>query len=194
MFDRHLFTSRARESDATFARSPPAFPLPVLNGQPPVVLVFDPEDPSVEIAYERSHQEGPLVRSASRESALYFIPSLTPVFVVSEGKIVYAREHTDGYAIMIEHRDGWASYYRRLEHMFVAPTERGSREAQVGSGDMLGYVGSRRPALRPLRFELWRCHEGDEYQPVDPIRYLHRWRLMRWSSSRIKPFTSAHVT
>jgi hypothetical protein len=185
MFDRHLFTSRSRESDPAFARSPPAFPLPVLNGQPPVVLVFDPEDPAVEIAYERSHQDGPLVRSASRESTLYAIPHLTPVFAASEGKIIYAREHTDGYAITLAHRDGWATYYRRLEHMFVAPTERGSREAKVGRGDILGYIGSRRAELRPLRLELWRCNQHEEYEAIDPLRFLRRWQLMPWSTSSI---------
>ena len=197
MFDRNLFTSlkRDRDSDAAGERTPPVFPLPVLNGQAPVVLVFDPQDAGVEIAYDRNPQEGPLVRSASRESTLYVVPPLVPVFAVGDGKIIYAREHTDGGAILVAHRRGWATYYTRLEHMFATPTERSRREAPVKAGDILGYVGSwRSSALRPLRFELWRYSDDLDYERIDPIRFLHRWRLMRWSSTRIKPVASAHAT
>ena len=193
MHDRHLFTSRLHTPDGDVARQPPVFPLPVLDRQAPVVLVFDPEDHGIEIAYERNAQDGPRVRSATRESTLYTIPTLTPVFAVADGTIVYASKHTDGYALLVTHRDGWSSYYKRLEHMFATPSELRPREAPVRRGDVLGYAGSA-GALRALRFELWRSVEGEEYEPIDPIRYLDRWRLCRWDSSRTEAARSSHVT
>lgn len=189
MLDRHLFDAIERRSSATGIASPPIFPLPLLNGQAPVLLVFDPQDPGVEIAYERTvSADGALVRSATRESTLYCIPSMLPVFVVAAGKILYAREHVDGFAVLIEHANGWASYYRRLEHMFVTPTERTRRETKVGRGDILGYVGPTRAGpLQPLRFELWRCNQEQEFDPIDPIRFMRRWRLEPWTDARGKP-------
>ncbi len=190
MFDRRLFNALARKSAATFVRSPPVFPMPAINGQPPILLLFDHADPGVEIAYEKTPSpDGPRVRLTTRETSLYWIPSLMPVFAVSEGRIVYARKHTDGQALIVEHRNGWATYYSRLERMFVRPTDDGSRrETRVNAGDILGYIGtSRHGPLAPLRFELWRCNRAKDYDPVDPIRYMHRWRLLRWNDARVKP-------
>jgi hypothetical protein len=184
-----LFETLDRDRSNAFMRSPPIFPLPILNGQAPVLLVFDPQDPGVEIAYERNFAaDSALVRSATRETTRYGIPSLLPVFIVSEGKIVYAREHVDGFAVLIEHAGGWASYYRRLEHMFVLPTERSRRESKVRAGDIIGYVGPTGAGpLQPLRFELWRGNEEQDYEPVDPIRFMRRWRLERWSDEGARP-------
>src|SRR5688500_4604141 len=89
----------------------PTFPMPALNGSPPVVLIFDPEDPGIEIAYEKEpSNEVSRVRSATRETTLYAIPRLVPIFAVTDGRVVYAREHTDGNAIVIHHASGWATY------------------------------------------------------------------------------------
>ena len=191
MFDRILIEKRLLERE--LARTPPMFPLPAFNGQPPVLLVFEHDDPGIEIAYEKNPTAyGPLVRVTTRESSLFWIPRMLPVFCASDGKIIYARQHTDGYAILVEHRNGWASYYTRLEHMFVQPSDRRPRtEARVAAGDILGYVGKTKPGpLNPFRFELWRCDEEQEFHRVDPIRYMRRWRLARWNDAQIKPATT----
>lgn len=189
MLDRRLLDALDRRRPTSGAHEPPLFPLPVLNGQAPVLLVFDPHDPGVEIAYERNAvADGPLVRSATRESTLYTIPAMLPVFVVAAGRIIYAREHVDGYAVLVEHANGWASYYQRIEHMFVTPTERSRRETNVARGDILGYVGPTRGApLQPLRFELWRSNEEQDFELIDPIRFMRRWRLEPWTDARSKP-------
>ena len=188
MFDRHLFTS-PRSARETNERPSPMFPLPVLDSRTPVVLVFDPEDRGIEIAYERNPHAGPLVRSATRESTLYDIPAFTPVLAVADGKIIYGGKHTDGHVVLVEHRNGWSSYYGHLEHMFVTPSEQRPREARVRRGDILGYVGAA-SQRRTLRFELWRYAADEEYEPVDPIRYVHRWRLCPW----VPPDRSAKQT
>lgn len=184
MFDRKLFTSLAREVESAAAHAPPVFPMPVVGGQSPVLLVFDQRDRGVEIAYERhpTPRDTPRVRLASRGTSLYWIPRFVPVFAVGEGKIVYARKHLDGHTILVEHRGGWLSYYGRLEHMFATPSDRRpQREARVAAGDILGYAtASEATALRPLRFELWRCNREQDYDTIDPLRFVHRWRLPRW--------------
>ncbi len=189
MFDRRLFQSLSEDNTPSVEKAPPVFPLPVFNGQQPVILIFDPPDRGIEIAYERHRTpDGPRVRPASRETTLFHIPRLTPVFNVSEGRIIYAREHSDGFAIIVEHRNGWVSYYNRLEHMFVTPSERRPRrETRVAAGDILGYVGpSRYGPLRPLRFELWRCSKELDFVPVDPLPYLGRWRVLRWNDAQAR--------
>jgi hypothetical protein len=192
MFDRRLFEALEREPRVPIARTPPVFPLPAFNAQPPVLLVFDPEDHGVEIAYENAPSEDRnRVRSATRESTLYRIPRMLPVFVAADGKVVYAREHADGFAVLVEHRDGWATYYTRLRHMFVSPTDRGAVATRLAGGDILGYVGPTRAGpLKPLRLEIWRGGRDEEYEAIDPIRYVTRWRLPRWTDSRIAPVTA----
>src|SRR5688500_18740800 len=104
----------------------PVWPLPALNGQDPVLLVHDHGDPGVELAYEQTYDpDGPLVRSATREHPEpFFLPSFTPVFSVFDGSIVYAGKHAQGHTIIIQHGNGWMTYYGRLEHMLALATDR----------------------------------------------------------------------
>lgn len=165
----------------------PIVPLPILNGQPPILLIFDQADPAVEVAYERAPLVGGTrVRAARRDSTEYWIPRLTPVFAVSDGNVIYARSQADGHAILIDHQNGWISSYSRLAHMFVAPTDNTPREAKVAAGDILGYIGtSRGTPLSPLRFELWRCEASDRYEPVDPLLHIRRWRYLEWRDTQL---------
>jgi hypothetical protein len=51
-----------------------------------VLLVFDHTEMAIDLAYERHYLPGgPVVHAATRETTLYWIPRLTPVFVVSDG-------------------------------------------------------------------------------------------------------------
>lgn len=190
MFDRKLFTTLAHRPQprTTAPRKPPVFPLPTLNGQPPVVLGFDPADPAVDVAYERSQLlGGPRVRSAARDSPLYWIPKHTPVLVVSDGRVVYAQRHSGlGHVILVDHDNGWLTFYGGLEHAFVPPTDRRpSRDTRVAGGDILGYIGDSRPGeLHTLQFELWRNDQTKDYEAVDPIRFMNRWRPIAWNDAR----------
>lgn len=70
MFDRKLFTSLATEhSVIDESSSRPVFPLPQIDGLPPVLLVFDHTDLTIAVAYEKQPiPGGPLVRASTRET------------------------------------------------------------------------------------------------------------------------------
>ena len=185
MFDRTLFKSFARRKGPTLAHSSPVFPLPVVDERAPILLVFDPEDLAIEMAYERRPRaDGTRVRTTLRNTQLYFVPPLTPVLAVNDGLVVYARKHDDGHAIIIDHCNGWLSVYHRLEHMFVTPSDRRPGGGiKVHAGDVLGYLAaSGEGPLLPLRFELYR-RTLDDYDPVDPLRFIRRWRALSWGGA-----------
>ena len=190
-FDRTLFAMLARhKSSSQTVRTPPVVPLPILDDQQPILLVYDERDLAIDLAYERNPLPGGTrVRSVSERSMDYWIPRLTPVFAVSDGVIVYARKHLDGHTIIIDHGNDWLSVYHRLEHMFVAPTERTPRcEIKVASGHVLGYLARSGPGgLKPLRFELWKADARQDYQQMDPLRHIRRWRFIDWGSPSAEP-------
>lgn len=173
MLDHSLFTHRRKHRE----HPGPVVPLPILGIQQPILLVFDQRDLAIELAYERRPIEGGTrVRSATRTSTLYWIPRLTPVFAISDGIVIYARHHLAGHSVMIDHGD-WLSVYHRIGDLFLTPTER-QREGhtRVATGDVLGYL-----ADEPLRFELFE-HDLGHYDPIDPLRYMRRWRHLRCPS------------
>lgn len=165
----------------------PIVPLPILNNQFPILLVFDHTDPAIELAYERAPLVGGnRVRTAKRGTTDYWIPRLTPVFAVNDGRVIYARKQSDGHAILIDHDNGWVSVYSRLAHMFVAQTGNNPSETHVTAGDIIGYVGTPRGTpLTPLRFELWRMTESDDFMPVDPILFIRRWQYLDWHDAQL---------
>jgi len=177
----------AKSIDPSTAIIPqPVWPLPKLNGQAPVLLVHEPTDPAVELAYEHAHDpDGPLVRSTKNAGPLgFFLPPLTPVFTVFDGRIMYAGKHADGHVVIVEHANGWMTYYRHLEQMFALATDRYRAPQRVRAGDVVGYAGhTRSDPLRPIRFELWKLDENCGYIAIDPIRFMRRWRLMPWLES-----------
>ncbi len=181
---RTLFQSLARRANREIIRTPPVVPLPIINGQQPLLLVFDPSDLAIEMAFERTPEAGGTrVRQVPHVGTDYWIPRMTPVFAVSEGAIVYARRLRDGHTVVIDHCNGWVSVYHRLEYMFLAPSERvPGKEIRVAAGDVLGYLeASRAGPPKPLKFELWRSDHSDSYEQMDPLRYIRRWRHISWS-------------
>jgi hypothetical protein len=102
----------------------PILPLPILNDQPPVLLIFDPADPAIELAYERTPLVGGArIRSATRDSDQYWIPRCTPVFAIAPGTVIYANNESDGHAILIDHGNDLLSSYSRLAHMYLMPAD-----------------------------------------------------------------------
>ncbi len=101
----------------------------------------NPDHPGIDIAADEGH----------------------PVFAVAEGSVIFAGQAGDyGNLVVIEHADGWSSYYGQLSEMLVA-------EAQdLEQGELLGRAGSTGHSSGPhLHFEL--RYGG---VPVDPLRYL----------------------
>jgi hypothetical protein len=191
MFGRSLFSTLIRRTPSPSAVfTPPILPLPTINGESPVLLVFDFTDMAIDLAYQRNFVPGgPLVRSATRETPLYWVPRLTPVFAVTDGNIVYARKHSTGdHTIVVDHLNDWLTVYSGLEHMFVPHSDRMPRyDTPLKGGDMLGYVGSSKPGeLKPLHFELWKRNRQHAYDQVDPIRFMRRWRQLDWADARLR--------
>jgi hypothetical protein len=191
MTTRALFSTFIRRTPSPSAVfTPPMLPLPTINGQPPVLLVFDYTEMAVDLAYERQFAPGgPLVRGATRDSTHYWVPRLTPVFTVTDGSIVYARKHASGdHTIIVDHQNDWLTVYAGLEHMFVPHSDRMPRyETPLKCGDMLGYVGSNKPnVVKPLHFELWKRNRQHAYDQVDPLRFMRRWRQVDWSDARLE--------
>lgn len=149
-------------------------------------MIFDHRDSAIELAYERAPLiGGSRVRTAARDTTDYWIPRLTPVFAVNEGRVIYARKQSDGHVILIDHLNGWVSVYSHLVHMFVTPTRNTPVQARVAAGDILGYVGTPRGTpLSALRFELWRMTEGD-FMPVDPVLFIRRWQHVDWRDVKL---------
>jgi murein DD-endopeptidase MepM/ murein hydrolase activator NlpD len=175
---------------------PWVWPLPDLNGRAPTILgptvTRDCERDSAEeyprmlLAYDRAgfidHAFAffACTRSASLHHAL---PSRTPVFAAQDGEVVAAEKSDDGYTVLVEHANGWATCYRNVRRIFCRPRKlmEGGFPERVRGGDVLGHVGgSSRDigVMKPFRFELWRresANDGGRYRAVDPASWMGSW-------------------
>lgn len=91
-------------------------------------------------------------------------PTGTPVVAVQPGKVIEATRSNQGYGnlIRLQHEDGDVSWYAHLSDLAV------SREATVGQGEVIGWVGSTGRSTGPhLHFEIRIAG-----QPVDPFPYF----------------------
>ena len=123
MFDLKLFSTLTKQA-ADEPSSLPVFPLPRLNGQSPVLLLFDYVDLALGVAYEKEPKpDGTLVRAALRDTTLYFIPRLTPVLAVADGLVLNASRRAAGdHRVVIVHGNSRLTVYQGLEHLFVRST------------------------------------------------------------------------
>jgi murein DD-endopeptidase MepM/ murein hydrolase activator NlpD len=115
------------------------------------------------------------------------MPSSIPAFCVSDGEVTYAGEMGQSHAVIVDHGNGWATYYANLEHLFVTPTRRARKATYVKSGDALGFVGALEPGgFKRLHFELWKS-EKNYFVDRDPTKYLPDWRLLPLRSEALTP-------
>ena len=168
-------------------------PLPTLNGRVPVIVPQASAKPrSIELAYARTHA-GELAATypiGANGTAAHFMPTDMPAFCARDGVIRYANQIGHGYAMVIDHLDGWSTYYSNLDEMFASPTDkhRVDREARVKAGDILGYIGSIQPgSFKCLHFELWERDHADQFIDVDPRPFLARWSALPWTDARLTP-------
>src|SRR5262245_32572958 len=105
MLDHHTpLVSRPRKQ-----RSHPVWPVPSLNGREPEVIGSRAKMPVVDRAYARAYP-GELIDRYPIDpngSAQHFMPSSIPVFAVADGSLVYAGKQHQGFAIVVNHNNGW---------------------------------------------------------------------------------------
>lgn len=175
--------------------SHPVWPLPALNGRAPHAIPRAANFPGLDLAYARAHEDElisnyPIGRNGT---VTHFMPDMMPAFCVGDGVITHAGKQGHGHALVVDHCNGWASYYANLEHMFALPTKRGrAGRERVRAGDVLGYIGSAMPGeMKCLHFELWKLGDDSHFEPVESLAYMHWWRVLPWSDERLTPTDAA---
>lgn len=178
-------------------QSHPVWPLPSLNGREPVALAANAKLPGVDLAYARAYTGELLAKYpiGAGGSPTHFMPSSMPAYAVGDGAIAYAGKQAHGYAIIVNHNNGWSTYYAGLEHMFARATSQRlrARGERVKAGDVLGYVGSMQAGeMRALHFELWKLDEEGHFEPVgDTLHYMRNWLVLPWNDERLTPSEAA---
>lgn len=180
-FDRHPAfrvkqTSRSSQRSASLhqlrTRNPNVWPLPSLEGRSPAIVGTC--DDGISLAYDRDTQ----------------LPSLLPVFAVSDGIVKYATKTARTHTLVLDHGDGYRSYYSGVDHPFVLPTSRRLTEHRVKAGDVLGYAKATSLHAEPLHFGLGRLDGRWHYVPVEAQDLMSRWLVLPWSEERETPPTN----
>lgn len=196
MLDLNVSKSRRRQINRrtdTLPASPPVWPMPALNGRAPVVIPSNPKSPGIDLAYQRANVHDLMATypvGTPNGTARHFMPNMMPAFAVRDGVIMYAGKQAHGHAVVVDHRNGWATYYANLEFMFAIPTSQEPRRAlaRVKAGDVLGYVGAPAPgAFKCLHFELWKRDEESHFNAIDPSNEMSSWLVLPWSDARLTP-------
>ncbi len=165
--------------------SPPVWPLPALDGRAPSVIERDPRIPGLDLAYACDPNDA---------TKGHEVPRFVPAFAVADGEITYAGKQAYGYALIINHNNGWATYYTNLEHMFATPWSKRprARPEKVKAGDVLGYVGAPNEGEpRCLHFELWKLDEERHFAPADAREHMSTWLQLPWSDENFNPGDAA---
>ncbi len=199
-----MFTQSASNTNVSVPSRPraslPVLPLPAMHGRVPVIINAGHYDVvGVELAYPRDGVADLITTyplNSPNGTATHFMPERVPAFAVRDGSITFAAKEGNGHALLVDHGNGWATYYDNLEHMFARPTDKRARRRldRVKAGDILGYVGAPWPGgFKRLRFELWALDEDGELSAVDPRGEMTRWRVMPWDDTRIATSSEPQV-
>lgn len=184
------------ESIVDLGRSPanrnlqPVWPLPSIDGRIPSVIPRPSKFPGVDLAY--AHDAGDS-RSTSPVDATgrpsHFVPNAVPALAVADGVVAYAARQCHGYALVLDHGNGWATYYANLDSVFANLTQCGrARRQRVKSGDALGYVGSAVPGdAKCLHFELWKRNDEQHFEPAESLVHMRSWTVLQLKDEQLAP-------
>ena len=183
--DPPRFAKRRGRAPIRLARSPsPVWPLAALNGREPVVLPCDEKARGIELAYARATADD--ARStcppgSPNGTETHLMPHMTAALAIDDGVITYAGRYANGFAIIINHDNGWGSQYANLETLAAIRTDLYRRREQyVRAGDVIGTVGAPAPgAFKRLYFELRKRDASHYFVPVDPRPRLAEWKLLQ---------------
>ena len=101
---------------------------------------------------------------------LFFMPEGVPALAASAGVVTFANTTPVGNTVIVQHPNGWATYYTHLATLAVR------RGASVRAGQSIGTIGASpedAAHLRHLHFELW--NGGTRSGAVDPAPHLAAW-------------------
>jgi hypothetical protein len=180
------FVKHSKKRSIRLARSAsPVWPLPALNGREPVILgLVAKEVRGIELAYARASTDDAITTcppGTPNGTDTHLMPQMAAVLSVDDGEITFAGRHGPGYAIIVNHGNGWASHYANLESLCAIRTDLyRPREQYVRAGDVVGYVGA--PSLgqfKRLYFELWQLDRIRHFVPVDPRPRLAESKLVQ---------------
>ncbi len=177
---------RSRNPPIRLGRSSqPVWPLAALNERAPVVLATaGDKSRGNELAYPRVDPCDAIENcppGSVNGTETHVMPHMTAALSVDDGEITFAGRHGHGYGIIIDHHDGWASYYANLEAIVAIRTDLYRPRAQhVRAGDVIGYVGAPSPGtFKRLYFELWQLDRSRVFVPVDPRTRLAESKVLR---------------
>lgn len=106
-------------------------------------------------------------------SSLFFMPENIPALAASAGVVAFAGMTPVGNTVIIQHPNGWSTYYTHLAALSVR------QGSTVPAGQTIGTIGASpedAEHLRHLHFELWK---GATRTPVDPSPFLAAWSRTR---------------
>lgn len=112
----------------------------------------------------------------------FFMPDDVPALAAAAGTVAFASMTPVGHSVIVQHPDGWATYYTHLRALAVA------RGQVVRAGEVIGTIGaSPRDGehLKHLHFELWRG--GKRTGAIDPAPHLATWSriAMPWPHAEV---------
>lgn len=159
------------------------WPLASINGRAPIALdVQCAELRGVELAYPRMDAADAIEScpiGSPNGTTTHLMPPMTPALAIEGGEITFAGRLGNGFGMIINHGNGWASHYANLQTLVAIRTDLYRPRAQyVRAGNPIGYVGSREPdSFKSLHFELWQRDLERVFVPVDPRSHLAAWSL-----------------
>ncbi len=165
-FRTKRFPTRIPESRP---RNPNVWPLPAVDGIRPHLA--EDVDGAVRIRY-------PL---AAR------IPTLVPVFAVSDGLVKYAGPCDGTNTLVLDHGDEHRTFYAGIDHLFVTPSVRRRGDEAVSAGDVLGYSAKAAVSFAGLYISVARRTGRWLYEPIDTCDALEDWLVLPWTDERVTP-------
>jgi hypothetical protein len=163
----------------------PVWPLAALNGREPVVLgTLGKNVRGIELAYPRIDATDAIANwppGSVNGTDTHLMPHMTAALAIDDGEIMFAGRHGNGYGMIVNHNNGWASYYANLEAIVAIRTDMYRPRAQyVLAGHVVGYVGAPSPGeFKRLYFELWQLDRSHHFIPVDPRARLAESKLLQ---------------
>lgn len=164
--------------------APRVWPLASINGRAPVVVdARCAELRGIDLAYPRIDPSDAVAScpiGSPNGTATHLMPPMTPALAIDGGEITFAGRLGNGFGLIINHGNGWASHYANLQSVVAIRTDLYRPRAQyIRAGDTIGYVGARRSeAFKSLHFELWERDRSRGFVPVDPRPHLATWKLI----------------